>query len=83
MDALLDIVVGSDNQAFIRDAQSPMLSDLRKHIDVKYQLLVDQVWKWNVKLEYVQKGKMMTDMLTKNASAQKVKLLMEVPLWNS
>lgn len=75
---LLDIIFGKDNQVCIMDAQRPALSDLSKHIYLKYQLLVDHVRKgeldWNMFLHI----QLVLDILTNNLTTQKFRALMEL-----
>lgn len=68
---LLDICIGEDNQAFIADARNPRVSDLSKHIDLKFQFPLDDVRKGNVKIRYLETENMTADMLTKNLGTAK------------
>lgn len=63
---IFNITLGEDNMGCIRDAQTPVISDLSKHVDIKYQFLVDHVRRGNVKLQFVPTNEMLADILTKN-----------------
>lgn len=63
--------IGEDNQACVADAEKSVLSDMSKHVDLKYQVLVDNVENGNVRLRFVQKDNTVTDMLTKHVGAIK------------
>lgn len=68
---MFNIMISIEYYACVADVTSSVISDLSKHIDLKYQFMVDNMQRWNVKLRYVRTDKMPADVLTKNLSAQK------------
>lgn len=70
VERLFDVCIGEDNQACISETLNPVLSDLSKHIDLKYQFLVDHIRKGDVGIRYVCTEEMIADILSKNLSAQ-------------
>lgn len=66
VERLFDTVIGEDNQACIVDAQNDRLSDLSKHVYLKYQVLFDHVRRENVRLKYVPSKNMVADILSEN-----------------
>lgn len=65
-----------DNQACISDVENPVLSNLLKQIDLKYQFLADHMQEADVQLHYVSSKDIMASTLTKNLPAQKFGELM-------
>lgn len=49
-DQLFQVMIGEDNVASIKDASKPVASDLSRHVDIKYQFLVDYIAKKNIEL---------------------------------
>lgn len=70
--SLFDICIGEDNQACNADAQNPVLSDMSKYVDLKYQFLVDNVQEENVRLRFVGTKNVVANMFTTNMGAIKI-----------
>lgn len=66
VDQLFNVSIAEDNQACIREAKNPGSSELSKHIDVKFQFLVDNIQKGIVDIHYVPTENMAADLFTKN-----------------
>lgn len=73
---MFDVTVGEDNQGCISDVHNANMTDLNKHVDLKYQLLADHIRRGDMQLEYVPSAKMVADIFTKNLQLQKFKGLM-------
>lgn len=41
--SLFDVVIGEDNHACLADVRNKELVELSKHVDLKYQLVIDHV----------------------------------------
>lgn len=63
VDKLFKILIGEDNMACIQNTHISTNSDLCKHVDVKYQLLIDHM-KRNVSLPFIPTEKMVADVMT-------------------
>lgn len=68
---LFEIHIVEDNQACITAANNPVMSDLKQHIDLKYQFQVDNVREGKANLQYFPTGEMVADFLTKHFMSQK------------
>lgn len=53
LDRMLNIFIGEDNLVCNKDVYDPSVSELSKHIGMKYEMLVDHVGKRDVQLDYV------------------------------
>lgn len=73
---LFDVRIAEDNQTCNSEDMNLALSDLRKHVDLKYQFLVYHVWNRAVCLEYITMDKMAADTFTENLGAQKLKIFL-------
>lgn len=71
LDKLLDITILEHNQACIQEVIHPVMSELPKHIDVKYQLIFDHVRKETVKICNIETKNMAADVMTKAWRAPK------------
>ena len=65
------IVIGCDNQSYIRLSKNPMFNDKSKHIEMKYHFIRDMVQKGMVKLQYVSTEEHIVDVMTKPLSVMK------------
>lgn len=68
---LFDVIIGEDNQACLAEVRNGGLSELSKHVDLKYQMVIDHVQKGEVRVEFVPSQVMVADVMTKNLSVQK------------
>ena len=59
------VTIRCDNQAAIKMIQNEQISQRTKHIDLKYQLVRDEVKKNNFKVEYVESERNLADIFTK------------------
>lgn len=73
-----EVSIAEDNNGCISEAYNPVNSELSKHIDSRYKLLVDNVHKGMVQLHYVQNDMMVADLLTKNLVRAKFWQLLEL-----
>lgn len=71
-------LIGEHSCVLLSDAYSRTSLDLSKHIDVKYQVLVDSVTIQTVSLHYVLTKAMVTDIFTKILERSKSKTLIEL-----
>lgn len=78
VDRIFDVPIGEDNQACLADVRNEGLWDLLKHVDLKYQLIVDYVRKGELWVENVSSEEMAADILTKNLSTQQFETLREL-----
>lgn len=72
---LFSICIGKDNQACIFDAQNSTLTDLSKHVDLKFQFLLKKVKMESISLQYVSSDNMVADIITKKLRKNKLKHL--------
>lgn len=63
---IFSICSAEDNQGCIADARNRSLSDLSKHVDVKYQFVGDHIRNGNINIHYVSTIRMVVDSFTKN-----------------
>lgn len=59
------IVIGEDNQGCISLSEDRIVNNKSKHIDVRYQLIMDNVRKGIIKIVYVGTTEMVADIMTK------------------
>lgn len=52
VDRMFNISIGEDNILCIKDAHILIVSEMSKHVDIKYQFLVDHVERGNVGLQF-------------------------------
>ena len=62
----LPMKLHEDNMECISVAKDDVLKENNKHIDVKYQLIMEHVKKGNIVLKYTETGKMVADVFTKS-----------------
>lgn len=65
-DRIIELTIDEGSVACIRDAHKPVVSDLSRHVNIKYHFLVNHVSKANIKLNYVRTNQIIRDKLTKN-----------------
>lgn len=65
------MMIREDNRGCISVAHNDVVNDRTKHIDIKYQLVVDHVRKGNIALEYTPTKRMTADIMTKTFSARR------------
>lgn len=71
-----NIVLWKDNQTCLSDARNSRLSELSKHVDLYFHLLVDHVFKDDLQVEYVPSKEIVLCLLAKNLQVQKSKSLL-------
>lgn len=76
--SLFSICIGEDNQGCIADAQQGYVADLSKHVDVKYQFIVNHVKQGHIDIKYVATDIMVLDMLAKNLRSTKLLILVRM-----
>ena len=59
------VTIRCDNQAAIKMIQNEQISQRTKHIDLKYQLVRDEIKKNNFKVEYVESERNLAHIFTK------------------
>lgn len=62
---LKDVIIHEDNQGCISVAQNEVVNDRTKHVDVKVQMIMDNVKRGAVRLQYISTNEMTADILTK------------------
>lgn len=65
------VLIKEVNQDSISVAKNDTVNDRSKHIDVEYKMIMDNVKKGVVKLEYVPIDEMLADVLTKSLPVSK------------
>lgn len=66
VDEIFDVSIAEDNQGCISEAKNPGSSEFSKHVDVKFQFLVDNIQKGLVGIHYISTEDMAADLFTKN-----------------
>lgn len=74
---LLNVSIDEDKRSCISNAYNYISSDLSKHVNVKYQLLADQVTNGNVSLNYVPTKAMVEEVFIKISIRTNLAKLME------
>lgn len=70
MTTLVNLVIGEYNPVWPGIIRNNRLSNLFKHIDLRYQLVIDLVWKMFVKIELAALENIVADKTTHNLSLQ-------------
>lgn len=60
-----DAKLYEDNQGCISMAKNDFVNDRSKHVDIKYQMVMDLVSKLQIELKYIHTTKMLSDIMTK------------------
>lgn len=66
LNMMLRILTGEDNMGCISDAKTPRVSDLSKHVDIKYRFGIDQITKAVVDTHYIPSNQMIEHLLSKS-----------------
>ena len=76
-------VIHEDIPATIRTAESPQYHSKTKHIDIKYHHVHEKVVNNTIKLSYCPTNEMLSGMMTKGLSKDKLKCLKKMTAWSN
>lgn len=60
------IRIAEDDTGYLQDIHNPVVSKFSKHVDIKYQFMVDHVLKGIIDVCFLPTDSMMADMMTQN-----------------
>lgn len=69
--SLFEVVIREDNRDCLADVWSGGMSELSKHVDLKYQTVIEHDRSGEVRVKFVPSVEMVADVKNKNLSAQK------------
>lgn len=72
LNKLFSICIGEDNQSYISDAQHGALNEFSKHVNVKYQFVLENVKYGILDVVYILTDEMVADMFTKKNGSRQV-----------